>query len=202
VIIGRRNSNRGGLPVRQRLPLILSATALLVSLLGATPLGHAAARAVGVPFAKKAGFARKASLAYEALRLNGHRASLTPLPNQIPVVGSDGKLPASIGAVGPKGDRGAKGDKGDPGATKVILRRSDQTLPVGYGGNSVSCLSGEKALGGGAGQTNGNSGTTFQILDSKPTPLADGSTPTGWSAAAINLTGTVTWSVWVICAQP
>jgi hypothetical protein len=190
--------------VRQRLPLILSATSLLVAVLGATPLGHAAARVVGVPYAKKAAFAQRASLAYEALRVNGHRASPTPLANQIPVLGSDGKLPASIGAVGPKGDKGGKGDKGDPGATNVILRRSDQTLSTGgFGGQSVSCMNGEKAVGGGAGLTGGGYSSTFEVLNSGPTPLADGSTPTGWSAGAHDSGGgALSWSVWVICARP
>ena len=76
--------------MRQRLPLILSAAALLVSLLGATPLGQAAgnviAKAVPIAlFAKNAG------------KLNGHTSSVTPGPGQIPVLGADGKLASSLG---------------------------------------------------------------------------------------------------------
>jgi hypothetical protein len=46
--------------MRERLPIVLSAAALLVAVFGATPLGHAAGRALQSvpPFAKRAGFAR------------------------------------------------------------------------------------------------------------------------------------------------
>ena len=65
--------------MRQRLPLILSATALLVSVLGATPIGQAAGGVIGkaVPlalFAKNAG------------KLNGHTSSVRPKAGQIPVL--------------------------------------------------------------------------------------------------------------------
>ena len=40
--------------MRDRLPLILSATALVVAVLGTTPLGHAAADIIPVPLAKRA----------------------------------------------------------------------------------------------------------------------------------------------------
>ena len=66
--------------MKQRLPLILSSTALVVAVFGATPLGHAAGRlAQSVPpFAKKAGYAKRAGVAANALALNGHKASTTP----------------------------------------------------------------------------------------------------------------------------
>src|SRR2546422_3988541 len=50
-------------PMKQRLPLILSSTALVVAVFGATPLGHAAGQLVQTvpPFAKKAGYAAKAA---------------------------------------------------------------------------------------------------------------------------------------------
>lgn len=104
--------------MRQRLPLILSATALLVSLFGATPLGNAAEQAIRSipPFAKKAGYANKAGVALNANRLNGHTSSANPVAGNIPVVAPGGKLPASIGAVGSPGPPGSNGAKGDPGA--------------------------------------------------------------------------------------
>jgi hypothetical protein len=194
--------------VKQRLPLLLSTTALFVAVFGATPLGHAAARAVGVvPYATKAGFAKKASLAYEATRLDGHLASTTPLPAQIPVLGSDGKLPASLGSVGPQGPAGptgTKGDKGDPGATSVVVRRADFTLgPQGGSNQLANCAAGERAVGGGAGPSDGSTSSAFQVLDSKPLPIAAGSTPTGWDVGVQNKTNTtLNWSVWVICAKP
>jgi hypothetical protein len=51
-----------------------------------------------VPFAKKSGYAQ---LAGNASKLNRHRSSLAGAPGTIPVVGEDGKLPASLGAVVP-----------------------------------------------------------------------------------------------------
>jgi hypothetical protein len=56
--------------MKQRLPLALSAAALLVAVFGATSMGHAAVQTLlkvkSVPFAKKAGFATRAGLANRA----------------------------------------------------------------------------------------------------------------------------------------
>lgn len=96
--------------MRHRMPIVLSTAALIVAVLGVTPLGNAAIHAV-VPFAKQAG---------NAAKLNGHRSSLNGAPKTIPVVGANGKLPASLGAVGPQGPAGPKGDKGPKGDTGPI----------------------------------------------------------------------------------
>jgi hypothetical protein len=103
--------------MKQRLPVTLSATALVVALLGATPLGEAAGRVVRKvpPFAQRANYANTAG---NAQALGGRK------PSAFAQLGADGKLPAVLfaGAAsgkGPKGDPGAKGDpgvKGDPGA--------------------------------------------------------------------------------------
>ncbi len=131
---------------------VLAAIALLAALLGATPLGHAAARVIEAvpPFAKKASYA---SIAGNALRLNGHKASVSGAPTTIPMVTADGRLPASVGGRGPQGPEGPrgeqgpkgkqgpvgppgpKGDKGDPGpngASAIRLWavvRDDGTIP-------------------------------------------------------------------------
>jgi hypothetical protein len=106
--------------VRQRVPLILSTTALVVTLLGSTPLGHAAGKLVQTvpPFAKRAEFAKYAGTADNAKLLAGHKARATPAPGVIPVTGADGKIPTSFGTVGPQGPAGAQGPKGDS-ATKL-----------------------------------------------------------------------------------
>jgi hypothetical protein len=100
--------------VRQRASLILSATALVVAVLGTTPLGRAAGERLTavVPFAKNAGYAKTAG---NALRLDGHRSASSGAPATIPVVGPDGKLPASPGAVGPTGPQGPPGAAGGGG---------------------------------------------------------------------------------------
>ena len=84
--------------MRQRVPLILSATALVIAVFGATGLGHAAGRVVQSvpPFAKKAGYAKRAGVAANALALNGHKASTSPAAGTIPVLEAQAKLPAPI----------------------------------------------------------------------------------------------------------
>ena len=118
--------------MNQRLPLVLSATALVVALVGSTPLGNAAQNALEqVPRAKRADFASNAG------KLNGHKSSLNPKRGQIPVVGADGKLPASIGGVGPPG---AQGERGPAGASGYQI--SDRTSDQHRGGKAqgrVSC---------------------------------------------------------------
>lgn len=108
--------------MKQRLSLGLSATALVVAVLGATPLGHAAGNAAlkGVPFAKKAGFATRAGFATkagvanraknattaanathatsadDANMVNGIGASTTPAAGMLLPLGSDAKFPSSV----------------------------------------------------------------------------------------------------------
>jgi hypothetical protein len=133
--------------MNQRLPLIISATALLVALLGATPLGQAAESALDqvVPRAKKADFATNAG------KLNGHKSSVNATRGQIPVVGPNGKLPASLGAVGPagaKGDAGPQGPQGVSGYQRVL---ENITVPDGNATPDfgISCPGGRSVLGGG-----------------------------------------------------
>src|SRR5437763_1941360 len=86
---------------------LAAGAALAVAVLAATPLGHAAGKelAAVVPFAKTAGFAKQAG---NAAKLNGRRSTLSGAPKTIPVVGANGKLPATIGAIGPQGPAGPK----------------------------------------------------------------------------------------------
>ena len=136
--------------MNQRLPLIISATALAVALVGSTPLGQAADSVLEkiVPRAKLADFATNAA------KLNGHRSSFNPKPGQIPLVAADGKLPASIGAVGPPGAPGAPGAQGQPGPRGVSgYQRVQDSITVPEGGATpefgVSCPGGRSVLGAG-----------------------------------------------------
>jgi hypothetical protein len=71
--------------VRTRLPILLSVTALVVAVLGSTPLANAAANAVRTAlFAKNAG------------KVNGIRASRVPRPGQLLPLGPDAKLPTAV----------------------------------------------------------------------------------------------------------
>ena len=81
-----------------RLPLILSATALVVALFGATPLGEAAGPVASnaVPFAKRAGYAANSGA------VNGIKAARRPAPGRLVPLDQNGKLPeAAIPARAP-----------------------------------------------------------------------------------------------------
>lgn len=133
--------------MRNRLPIVISACALLVAVLGATPLGHAAGKAIQAipPFAKTAGYAK---ISGNSALLNGRKSTLVGTPGTIPVVGKDGKLPASIGAVGPQGPAGPKGDQGSSGAVDAFSRFLPGPINVSTadsGGVTVASLSIPKA---------------------------------------------------------
>jgi hypothetical protein len=149
--------------MKQRLPLLLSATALLVALLGSTPLGHAARQAIP-PLAQHA---KTADVADNAKRLNGFKASRRPRAGTIPVLLAGAKLPAAIGAVGPagppgaagpqgpsgppgsKGDRGASGPSGPVGLSGYEIVRVSITLPPNTTSDAQAhCPSGKKVIGG------------------------------------------------------
>jgi hypothetical protein len=150
--------------MQNRLPVVLSTTALLVAVFGATPLGHAASRAIHAvpPFAKTASFAKFAG---NASKLNGRKSTLSGAPGTIPVVGRNGKLPASIGAVGPQGQQGPQGASGSqgprgtqgssgpagpPGVSGYEIVRA----PVTIAANTITsaqakCPTGKKVIGAG-----------------------------------------------------
>jgi hypothetical protein len=136
--------------MNQRLPLVIATTALAVALVGSTPVGQAAESVLDqiVPRAKRADFAANAA------KLNGHRSAFKPKPGQIPIVSAEGKLPASIGAVGPQGPPGPQGQQGPPGPRGVseYLRVTENiTVPDGTGTPDfgVSCPGGRSVLGAG-----------------------------------------------------
>ena len=136
--------------MRPRLPVILSAAAFATALLGSTPVGEAAADAVTqiVPRARTADFAKNAG------RLQGRTASQTPKAGQIPVLNRAGKLPVSIGAVGPRGAAGPRGEAG-PGGPAGLAGYERRVEQVNVPPNQVarnyeiSCPAGKAVLGGG-----------------------------------------------------
>jgi hypothetical protein len=164
--------------MKKRLPLILATTALVVALLGSTPLGQAAESALEqvAPRAKRADFAANAG------KLNGHRSSVNPRRGQIPVVGPNGKLAASVGAVGPQGPQGAQGGPGTSGYLRVTenITVPDGTATPTFG---VSCPGGRSVLGGGYSfrREHADQLAVFESL-----PAANGS---GWQFRVSNETG-------------
>jgi hypothetical protein len=111
--------------MRERLPLVLSATALVVALLGVTPLGEAAGNAVRVAlFAKNAG------------KVNGIKASRRPKPGQLVPLGPSGQFPESVaprGPQGPRGETGPQGPAGPPATRFWAVVNADGSLHRGTG---------------------------------------------------------------------
>jgi hypothetical protein len=207
----------------KRLPIILSATALMVALFGSTPVGHAVASKVPF-FAKTAGYANRAGT---ATTLKGIKVSKQPRPGMLLPLGADGKFPATVGLAGPAGPRGEKGETGRAGTTGPAGSKGEPgpqgargpTGPVGprgisgweYGtrrfdvgpkqvaGQYSFCSGTKKPLGGGLAPTVPNLITT-RILESAP--MVETLGRQGWSAFVYN-EGSVTRSyyVWVICAN-
>jgi hypothetical protein len=204
-----------------RLPIILSATALAVAVLGSTPVGHAVGTRIPV-FAKSAGYAKQAG---NASALNGIRASKLPRPGMLVPLAADGKFPASVGAIGPagpkgeKGDPGAKGAPGDPGprgATGPVgptgpagprgpsgvsgwqyLTAGMRIQPDRYAKWGVDCPSGKKALGGGVASQAASPYKTH-VFESAPS----GAAATGWQVGVYhNTSQPITFYAWVICAS-
>jgi len=124
-----------GSNMKNRLPIVLSTTALVVAVLGVTPLGEAAA--------KVANIVPRAMFANNSDRVDGISAARTPKAGHLVALGRNGQFPGSViprtiaveveqegpqgpagpqgvqgkqGPAGPQGPAGLKGDKGDPGA--------------------------------------------------------------------------------------
>jgi hypothetical protein len=180
--------------MNQRLPLILSCTALVVALVGSTPLGRAAESALDqvVPRAKKADFAANAG------KLNGHRSSLSPRRGQIPVVGDDGKLPASLGAVGPQGPAGEKGEPGPAGASGYQQLENQISIAAGegYRAYQMQCPGDKSVLGGGH-LIREDDSDHLRLVESRPTSKSV------WRFKFQNFTGNnvSTQYVYAICAN-
>ena len=108
--------------MRSRLPLGVAAAALVVAVLGTTPLSRAAITAA-VPLAKRAYLADTAK---NAIRVGNIKASRTPTAGMLVPLGTNGKFPPSVGAAGPAGQEGAKGNlvgTESPGTRSARLRR-------------------------------------------------------------------------------
>lgn len=188
--------------MRNRLPIILSATALAVALFGSTPLGNAARTIAGKvpPFAKKADYATNSG------SVNGIKASRTVKPGFLIALGKNGKFPVAVGQMGPPGPHGDKGDKGDKGDAGAAGAPGLSGLQVVSGNSNsdsqalktlgIDCPTGKKAIGGGAVQN--AAGDPIAIINSSPKG------DTGWTGQAREMVGTgASWSmsVYVVCAN-
>jgi hypothetical protein len=139
--------------VRKRVSVVLGMSAVIVAVLGASPVGEAAGEAVRVAlFAKNAG------------KVNGIKAARTPKAGRLLPLGADGKFPASVvppgppglrgpagpigpqgpvgptGPAGPAGPRGEKDDPGEPATTLFAVVAADAALVRGTGVATVARL--------------------------------------------------------------
>jgi hypothetical protein len=112
---------------RRRVSLLVAASAALTVLV-TTQLGEGAVRAIekAVPLAT---FAKNSG------KLQGRTSSVHPHAGQIPVVGSNGKLPSSIVPAGPggSGSAGSNGSNGSNGANGAT-GPTGPTGPAGLAG--------------------------------------------------------------------
>lgn len=163
--------------MKSRLPLVLAATALVVALFGSTPLGHAVSSVVP-PFAKKAGYAKRAG---NAATVDGIKAARSPKPGLLVPLGADGKFPSSVGlagpqgpqgpagAAGPAGAQGKTGAEGPPGMSGYTVVTATNSAYANNIGASVPCPSGTRAVGGGGEITSGITYFGPFLTDSLPT---------------------------------
>ena len=130
--------------MRDRLPLVLSGTALLVSVLGATPLGRAAYNAVVPPNSIGALELRNGAVTKAKLRGDAVTSGKV-LNGSLRVIDfKAGQLPS--GPPGPKGDKGIKGDPGLSGYE--IVRASVNVPPNTSTRAQAACPAGKKVIGG------------------------------------------------------
>jgi hypothetical protein len=170
---------------------VLSATALAVALLGATPLGEAARDILPIArYAKNAG------------KVDGFNASRIPRPGYLVPLGPNGRFPQAVGQVGPPGPPGPAGPTGPagaPGPTGLVLVSSDTAVDSSSPkAAEAPCPPGKKALGGGTELTANAAGNPVAVQDSRPL-----TTGNGWHGSAAE-TGTFSeaWAlrVWAVCA--
>ena len=185
--------------MRDRLPMIFSITALLVAVLGVTPLGEAAYHAA-VPrnsvgtLQLQRNAVKAAKVAPNAVR-TGHVLDGSLLVEDFKA----GQIPQ-----GPKGDKGDKGDKGTDAATKIVIVRvvGNSATPGNVSQATASCGQGQRLVGGGA-ENISVSALKKPILNSFPTGSAGGA-PTGWFVQVLNddTVGVTTAIARALCASP
>jgi hypothetical protein len=144
--------------MRDRLPLILSTTALLVAVFGSTPLGEAAYNAIA-PNSVGANELRNGAVTNAKLRgdavtsgkvLNGSLKAIDFKSGQLPAGPAGPK--GDKGDKGSKGDKGEKGTKGDPGLSGYELIRKSVTAQANSSPRvQIVCPLGKNVIGGSAG---------------------------------------------------
>ena len=181
--------------MRPRLPVVLSVIALVVAVLGSTPLGEAA-RDIVIP---------RNSVGAPQLKKNAVTTAKVKNRSLLAVDFKAGQVPpgptGERGAPGPQGPPGSKGDSGPIGPPGISAR---EVVTVQTAENSSSskeavatCPSGKKAIGGGA-QVNVFAVGGPYLIASRP----EGDN--GWFGRSNETTVYVaSWFLWVyvVCAS-
>jgi hypothetical protein len=203
--------------MRDRLPLILSCTALIVAVFGATPLGEAAYKAVVPNNSVGPGQLRNAAVTNPKIRgdavtsgkvLDGSLRAIDFKAGQLPAGAKGDK--GDRGEKGERGEKGLKGDKGDKGvsgATTVVVRTKVVSKAAGTGTSlmafEVKCAAGEQAIAGGAGLVSGGATSGVTLVSSVPVPNTEGAQPTAWKAGfSITNPNALQIGFYVVCAKP
>jgi hypothetical protein len=215
--------------MKARLSLVLAVTALVVAVLGPAAIGNAAREAeaqvvkhalfadrarharfardaVHATKADRAGVAKKAGTAKTAANaaaVSGIQASRTPTPNKLLPLDANGKLPSSIGAVGPPGPVGPVGPAGRVGPTGPAGVSGEQRLTSDSATNSntvksqsVSCPSGKNVIGGGAAVTP----TSNSVAITRTHPASDLKSWTAEAQETAAFAGNWRVTVYALCA--
>jgi hypothetical protein len=202
--------------MQKRISMIVALTALVVAVLGSTPLGHAAGSlilardSVGTAQLKKNAVVgskvKDGSLTaadFRAGSLPGLRGD-AGTPGQQGPKGDPGPqgpkgdagAPGSQGPKGDTGERGEKGEQGEQGAPGLSGYRpvvgNGYTLgPGAFGGTGATCPAGKKAIGGGFNASKGVL-VTFSTADQSGTT---------WLVEGTNTIATNGWiQAFAICA--
>jgi hypothetical protein len=136
--------------MRDRLPLVLSTTALIVAVFGSTPLGQAAYNAVVPKNSVGAQQLRNGAVTNAKLRGDAVTSGKVKNGSLLSIDFKAGQLPTGpSGAQGTKGDKGDKGDTGAPGLSGYEIVRASTTVPAsGISEAQAACPSGKKVIGG------------------------------------------------------
>jgi hypothetical protein len=130
--------------MRQRLPIVLSVTALVVAVLGSTPLGTAA-RNIVLP---------RGSVGTVQLRNNAVTGAKVKNFSLVAADFKRGQVPRARGAAGPAGPAGPAGAAGPQGPAGVLGLQN--VFTTGAASSTATrqltagCPAGKKAIGGGA----------------------------------------------------
>jgi hypothetical protein len=171
--------------MKNRLPLVLSITALVVAVLGATPLGEAAREQL-VP---------RNSVGTAQLRTNAVVSSKVRNRSLLAVDFRRGQLPR--GPAGPQGPVGPQGAAGAPGVSGRELRAATSTNDSSsFKTASAACPSGKQMLGGGVAITP----TSASVPVALTTSYFNGTAWVGSARETTGFSGTWVLNVIAICA--